>query len=302
MKKAVSYSLFGYKKGKYENCFDFESYLSGLLLCVRINRLVYPGWTICLMTDHETYEAYEDLFDKLDDLIDFDIKIKEGNAELCRAMLWRLDPIFHTDNNGRLIYSHVICRDLDSLSTYREAQAVQVWINNGKAAHAITDSVSHTIPMMGGMIGFQSQAFRERMNITNLQELMNKTNMDFSRKGSDQSFLNQVIYPEFSKMGEDSITQHYFKGHANTWLSDFHTCNCWLYQDRTGHKNHCSEDVDLPGVPIEMKETNEISEHIGAAGYNQPQTMRVFKNNSSQFEDIREIESLYPDIFYWSKL
>ena len=229
----MSYSLFGYGQ-KYDNCFSFDSYLSGLMLSLRFNKLLYPSWHNILQLDKVTHEAYEYLFSSLEKIEALKIEINE-EAPLCKAMLWRLKPIFwgKADESE---FTHVICRDLDSLSTYREVQAVKTWIDNDKAAHAIADSVSHTIPMLGGMIGFRPSEFTARTGIKSFENLIALNKFDMSVKGADQKFLNQIVYPHFSEMGNDSITQHYFKGHANTWLSDFHTCNCWLYNATVGHK------------------------------------------------------------------
>jgi len=301
MTKAISYSLFGFNKEKYNNCFDFESYMSGLMLCIRMNRLVYPDWVTVVHVQEETYLGFQEFFSKLDGMRDVKVKrIEVGNFELCEAMLWRLLPIFETEGNGDHTYTHVICRDLDSLSTLREAQAVKMWVDHDKALHAITDSVSHTIPMLGGMIGFRPGPFKERMDVYTFQDLMRKCDFDLVNKGTDQKFINRVIYPVFSKQGEDSITQHYFKGHPNTWLSDFHTCQCWVSQDRRGHESTCALNNSIPDVDG-MGDTDEVAEHIGAAGYNHNQTWRVIHKNEERFKDLLEIEKDLPDYFYWIK-
>lgn len=301
MKKAIAYALFGYEKGRYDGCFSFDSYLSGLLLSIRMNRLVYPGWENYVVTDESTFRAYENVFNALEQNGSITLELAGSNAELCEAMLWRMKPLFTKDVKGDFKYDYVLCRDLDSLSTYREAQAVQMWINNGKAAHAITDSVSHTIPMLGGMIGFVPGSFRTRINVPSYEDLMRSCRFDLSKKGADQRFLNSFIYPKYSPMGNDSITQHYFKGHATTWLADFHTCDCWLYKSRAGHNDDCPLNIDVDGVPRSMEETNEVAEHIGAAGYNQQHTMRIMNTYKDRFQDLEQIEDSYPEIFYWRK-
>lgn len=298
--KAIAYSLFGFNKAKYENCFTFDSYLSGLMLSIRFNRLVYPDWITVLETDTSTYTAYAPLFSYLSDRNILRIEKNGNDSALCEAMLWRLKPIYWKDGSERWEFSHVLCRDLDSLSTYREAQAVQVWMNHDKAMHAITDSVSHDIALMGGMIGVRPDYFSARTNTNSYEELRKKFTGDLSCKGSDQLFLNSIVYPCFSEKGTDSITQHYFKGHARTWLSDFHSCRCWENECRVGHKAGCPEDVSL-NIPIELKETNEISEHIGASGWNQQQTMRLVEKYKDKFHDLIYIEKQYPQIFYWVK-
>ena len=142
--KAISYALFGYNKARQENCFDFNSYLRGLMISIRMNRIVYPDWTTVLNTDQETYEAFKDLLDGCG------IEVYVNGPELlCKAMLWRLKPIY-LKHEGTDVprFTHVICRDLDSPTTKREAQCVQYWLGRGSSIHAITDSVSHNIPLM----------------------------------------------------------------------------------------------------------------------------------------------------------
>jgi len=156
--KCISYALFGYNKEQQANCFSFDSYLRGLCINLRMNRLLYPDWEIVLNLDQSTYDGFKDLFDRLP----ISVRIHEP-APLCKAMLWRMKPIFEMEN-GHWKYSHVLCRDLDSPATYREVQAVNYWMMRDKALHAITDSVSHDIPLMGGMIGVIPKYFTHSGN------------------------------------------------------------------------------------------------------------------------------------------
>lgn len=295
---AIVYSLFGYNREKYENCFTFDSYLCGMMLSIRLNRLVYPGWINVIETDRNTHDAFRPLFDHLRNSNTILIELNKNYAQLCEAMLWRLKPIFHTNQDGSWKFDHVICRDLDSLCTYREAQAVQQWINDDTSVHAMTDSVSHDVALMGGMVGFNPRHFTAKTNAKTHHELMQRWSTDLSRKGSDQTFMNTVIYPLVGEKGHDSITQHYFKGYGKTWLSHYNTCNCWLDTCRQGHKEGCKLDVKL-SISEDMKETNEVSEHIGASGWNQTQTMALIEKHKDKFTDLIEIEKQYPEIFYW---
>lgn len=294
MSKYISYALFGFDKERVNGCFDFSSYLRGLTLCLRFNKMLYPEWQTILNTDISTYQAFPDFFKILQDRNLLVIEQNPNNVPLCEAMLWRMKPIYTQTA------THVLCRDLDSPATYREVQAVQMWLNKGtKAMHAITDSVSHDVPLLGGMIGISVDAFKSRTGTNNWGDFRNMCRLDLSGKGSDQTFLNSKIYPLVAEKGSDSITQHYFKGHGKTWLSDFHTCSCWLEQPALGHKQGCPLDVAL-GIPIELKETDECCQHIGSAGYNEPATMRWVNKHKAKFEDIITAELLYPKIFYWN--
>lgn len=280
--KVICYSLFGYERGRAENCFDFNSYLRGLMINIRMNRLLFPDWTINVQTDKATYNAWGELFQKLP----ITVEVHDNGVPLTKAMLWRLRPVFEVNFNGFAKYSHVLCRDLDSIATFREAQAVQYWMNKDKAMHAITDSVSHDLPLLGGMIGINPKHFTMLMNCSTWESLIARNNnYEWEKKGSDQTFLNQVVYPVFAQKGTDSITQHYCLGMANTFLSDYH--------------NHIP-DMELP-LPFEYKESNDCCGHIGAAGYYSTQTSKFINKHADKFTDLIEIESQYPDLFSWVK-
>lgn len=288
-KKAIVYALFGYGKERQKDSFDFNSYLRGLMINIRMNRLLFPGWEIVLQTDHSTYEAYKSIFDN----VGIVVKIN-SEAPLCLGMLWRMKPIFEQEG-GVWKYSHVICRDLDSPPTYREVQAVEYWIKRDKSVHAITDSVSHCLPMLGGMVGFRPDYFTEHVSQSWDGMILLGMGMDFAHKGSDQTFLNKFIYPRFSQHGRDSITQHYFNGMPNTFLSDYRTCTC---PPPAGHTSHCINNVEV-NLPYELAESNSVCGHIGAAGYYETAMFKFLRKYWDQFSDLIEVEKQYPNVFYW---
>lgn len=277
--KAISYSLFGRDGLRYENCFDFHSYLRGLYINIRLARLLLPEYNIVLNIDNHVNERFGELFAKTG----LTTYVHNFNS-LCKMMLWRMYPIFK-EEDGVWKYSHVLCRDTDSPITYKEALCVNDWDKKDKCVHAITDSVSHTVPLMGGMIGFQVKGFTSRTGCTSFDDLFRGVSIDFEVKGSDQDFLNRNIYPKFAKHGEDSVTQHYFLGMPNTFLSDFH---------------NTIEDKYI-GIPEEYKVLNcpHICGHIGSAGYYNDVLYRELRKFSDKFEDIKEAESMYPEIFSW---
>jgi len=281
MIKAISYSLFGYQQERKASCFDFNSYLRGLMINIRMNRLLYPSWINVLHTDESTYAAFRSLFDNISNL---HVVICEPSP-LCLAMLWRMKPIFEIAPDRTALYSHVICRDLDSPATYREAQAVQHWINHDKTLHAITDSVSHNLPLMGGMIGIRPKYFTEHTHDTWQKMIaMCGNEIDWSNKGADQTFLNKFIYPIFGVKGRESITQHYVLGHGDTFLND--------YWNRI-------PNIQVEGVSQDMVESNDVCGHIGAAGaYQGPMNKFLYKHRD-KFTDLLELEKPYANIFNW---
>lgn len=278
---AISYSLFGYNQ-QHEGCYEFRSYLRGLHLNIRIAELLYPRWDVFVAVDDSVnmspYSAY---FDSLSE----NMKIATGSfstAELCRMMLYRLYPAFFTEGDG-MKYDRIICRDTDSLLSYRERQAVAYWERGPKMAHSMTDSISHTIPIMGGMCGFMSGPFRDRLGVKSFDELLSLSQgIDFNRKGADQDFLNGYVLPKVA----DSITEHFVLGHPQTFRGD---CHNFIH------------DIDLKeiGVPDELKETNGYGFHIGASGFQTDAVVKFLEKHGNDNEYWEELEKQYPEIFYW---
>lgn len=280
---AISYSLFGYSE-KHDQCLDFKSYLRGLHLNIRVAALLYPGWQVCVSMDHRTYGSqYFGYFNAIQNksIIKVDLFDK---AELCKMMLWRLTPMFW-NNPARetVLYDRVLCRDTDSLLSYRERQAVAYWEQGPKMAHAITDSISHTITLMGGMCAFQSGPFRERMGVKSFDELMALSQgIDYNHKGADQDFLNRYVLPKVA----DSITEHFVLGHPQTFRGD---CHNFIH------------DIDLSeiGVMDILKETNGYGFHIGASGFQTDAVVKFLQQYGQDNEWWDELEKQYPQLFYW---
>lgn len=281
MANAISYSLFGYNQ-QHENCYDFRSYLRGLHLNIRVAELLYPGWKVVVTSDSETHlSPYNGYFETLmcDEKI---MHIMFDRDELCLMMLGRLQPLFMMKGSN-LMFDRVICRDTDSLLSYRERQAVAYWERGPKMAHAITDSVSHTITLMGGMIGFQSGPFRSRMDVKSFDKLLSLSQgIDFSRKGADQDFLNRYVLPKVA----DSITEHFVLGHPQTFRGD---CHNFIH------------DIDLKeiGVADELKETNGYGFHVGASGMQTDAVVKFLTKYGKDNEYWDNVESQYPEVFYW---
>jgi len=282
MSKAISYSLFGYNKARQINCFDFNSYLRGLMVNIRINRILYPNWVNVLNIDSNTLNSpFQPIFTWLQNKGLLEINLCPNDEALCMAMLWRLKPIFFLKDRT-WEYTHVLCRDIDSVATYREAQAVKQWIDEDKTVHCITDSISHNIPMMGGMIGFRPEYFTDRLKVQAWDQLMRLSeNIDYKRKGADQEFLNRYVYPKTF----DSATEHFVLGMKQNIPE--------------GDGRHYSiPDIEI-NVDLIYKETNSLAGHIGAAGYYEPPLVKFLNNIDPYRDEYKEIEKQYSSLFYW---
>lgn len=286
MRRAISYSLFGYNRKTPDNCFDFACYMRGLHINIRFNRILYPGWTTVVNVDHSTYNSeFKEIFQWHEANGYLKVNLCDDGEPLCKAMLWRMKTIFDTRNN-EWTWSHVIMRDLDSIATFREVQMVQEWINEAtKAIHCITDSVSHNIPMMGGMIGFQPSLFSSLTGIHNWDQLLAfDKSMDFTVKGSDQTFLNRAIYPKCA----GSATEHFIKGMVHN------------LPENNGRHYVVNENLPI-GVDERFKATNLLCGHVGAAGYYEAPTMKFLHYDDPYRGDYIAIEKMekFRNIFYW---
>lgn len=283
MTKCVSYSLFGIGRPTPPNTFEFSSYLRGLMVNVRVNRLIYPNWVNVVHTDKETYTSkYKEIFDWLIDNGFIEVVICPSNEALTKAMLWRVKPVFETVD-GAWRFSHIICRDIDSVCTYREAQAVQAWINEGKAIHCITDSISHNVAMMGGMIGIATQTFADRMNCRTWEQLMDLSQgINYNNKGADQEFMNRYVYPKCA----DSATEHFVLGMVRNLAE--------------GNGRHYSiEDIIIP-INVKYKVINDCAGHCGAAGYYESPMVHFLNVIDPYGKEYLEIERKFPHLFFWS--
>jgi hypothetical protein len=287
--KIISYSIFGYNKERQAGCDNFNGYLYGLMINLRLARLLFPDWKVRVHLDQNTYNGLQRFWELLQPPHSERLQIVIcEETELTKAMLWRMLPAF--DDKVEMF----ICRDTDAPLTYRDAQAVKEWELSTKQAHAITDSVSHTIPMMGGMIGFKNQYFKDYTGYTNWESMVNQMS-GYQTKGVDQDFLLKFIYPKFASQSNSSIMQHYFLGMPNTFIDGWRRCDC---PQTIGHNDNCPLNIKL-NLPEEYKETNLICGHIGAAGNYQIPTYNFLRRYKDNFKDIQAAEAILPNIFNW---
>jgi hypothetical protein len=266
----ISLSIFGCNK-KHSQCFSFNTFLKYLSFNIRVFDSVYSGWKIYLTTDHESYIAYRKYFKYLvnNDILCMNIKNYES---LGKSMLWRLDPVSFADR--------FICRDIDSLPTHRERRAVEHWIINDTLAHSMNDNKAHTVPLMGGMVGFKKNTFEN--------EIYDKIEFDFNGKGSDQYFMQYHIYP----LVKHSITEHRMLGMLVTAGNKF--SKDWIYDIDCDTKCtlECDGFIKFIGEPFSMNAVNN----------NKKIVPYWFENcNQELHEKLLTIEKEYPQVFDYEK-
>jgi hypothetical protein len=255
---ALSYCLFRHPSVE---TFEWRAFVRGLCFNLRMNRLLYPGWDTVVFLDDQTAARYGELFAALGAAA---IEVQaSGPPSLCEGMLWRMLPIFAAGGG----YTHVLCRDADAITTYREACAVAEWLASGKTAHTVHDDPMHTAPLMGGTTGFDCAKLREAAGFGSWSEMIAAFG-DLSRRGSDQIALGTVVYP---KIEHDTLTH-----------------------DLTGGKK---VETHPEGVDPRLWESDLVCRHIGSAGVVELEAIRFFRRFDACRYD--ELERRYPEIFYW---
>src|SRR5687767_10208407 len=263
--KVLSYSLFG-----DPNSFEFQFYLRGLYYNLRMNRILYPDFKAIVHIEQGIHliSKYKKVVEDFIPLFDLDINAYK-EADRCESMLWRLKPIF---SNG---VTHVICRDLDSVSTYSEALCTYEWLNSGMPYHAINDNDAHG-GLMGGLVAFKSEDFKRDTGYTSFEQMIRGQNL--SKHGSDQDFMNKHIHPKIKK----GLMIHKLKG--------------------AGVESAVTKTEVPKSGPVDKKlwVSDLISRYIGSAGVIDFELLRFFKSfdNDPKFD---AFERKYPETFYWAR-
>jgi hypothetical protein len=250
--KLITYSLFNGKKERFEKL----SYIRGFYFNVRMNRLIYPEWRTHLNIDQATYSEYKSFFDSFGIIIN----VMPYTPDLCEGMLWRMKPIWMP------FVTHVLCRDADAITTYREAQLVSFWESSNDTVHAILDNPAHG-GLMGGMVGFKTEYFKKIFH--SWEEMVIGSRL--STHGSDQNLLNGKVLPKV----KDKV----------------------IWSNATGLDGNAWPKV--PGIDPRLWESNLTCRHIGSAGVVEMETLRFFKRFDKT--DYSEFEKEHSDICYWQR-
>jgi len=189
------------------------------------------------------------------------------------GMLWRLIPAWEAEND------FVFCRDLDSILTPRQAKCVYHFIDSPYIAHGINDNNSHTIPLMGGMVGFRCQPFVNAIGFRSFSSMVDswgRNSEAWNSHGKDQEFLMDRIWPR--------------------------VMHCSLIHKIQGPNDRCMLKDPVPGVQLRglserlLNEGDNFTNYIGASncvnttyGERSLQEMIAFYEDAGNKEKNKEI-------------
>ena len=180
--KCLSYVLFG-----DPSSFEFNFYIRGAYHNIRMNRILLPEFYTTIHVTSSLVDRFYSFWSGLGKLNNkLTIQEIDDNPQRCAGMLSRMMPLFEDTEL-------VLCRDLDSVITYREANCIHHWLRSGLPFHAINDNDAHG-GLMGGLVGFKSKEFLKATNYKSFDQMVK--GLDLKQHGSDQNFLNKSIHPK----------------------------------------------------------------------------------------------------------
>lgn len=150
MKKIISFSLWG----------NNPTYNIGAIRNAEIAKDVYPDFECWFYIHRETVPS--ETIQQLQKLDNVKIILKEGDINICEAMMWRFEAIDEPD------VEIMLSRDTDIRFWKREKIAVEEWLGSNKLFHIMRDHPLHGTKILGGMFGT-----RKIPEIPNWKALMN---------------------------------------------------------------------------------------------------------------------------------
>lgn len=175
-RNVIAFSLFGAD----------PRYCETALLNLRYAQKIYPAWTCRYYLDNSAP-------------LEIQQRLKEQGAQVIQVnmaqqaysgLMWRFAVIDDPEVQFFLI------RDADSLVSYREAEAVNTWLQSDRWFHCMRDSYSHSELLLAGMWGGCVGIFND------IQEKIQnyvKTDDYLSARVIDQHFLRHCLWPTIAQ-------------------------------------------------------------------------------------------------------
>jgi tetratricopeptide (TPR) repeat protein len=215
-KNVIAFSLWGNEK----------RYIFGALRNLLLAPDMYPDWEIWIYADNSVSAGFLEIIEYLGGKV----LLQAENQSLREKLCWR----FNVANNDDVGY--FLIRDIDSVFSLRESNAVQEWIDSGEWFHIIRDWWTHTDLILAGLWGGVSGV------LPNLQTLLKGyTPTSVSTPNIDQWFLRDCIwrYVKTSCLIHDRCFKH---GQTrpipgNTPANKMHIGSCEYHQRQQFQEN-----------------------------------------------------------------
>jgi protein O-GlcNAc transferase len=172
MKRVITFSLWG----------DNPTYNIGAIRNAELAAIYYPDFE-CWYYVH-TASVPSSTVEKLSQLSNVRIIMKEGDVNTCKPMCWRFEAIDDPD------VEIMMPRDTDTRILLREKLAVDEWLESGKLFHIMRDHPHHYSSHMKINAGMFGTKKIPDINFANLCNITQPTD-----KFCDQYLLHNYVYP-----------------------------------------------------------------------------------------------------------
>lgn len=285
-KRVVSLAVFGDSRVADEHWRKMPAYLA---CWVRAHHALFPSYELRIHHDDWIYQTnYGDVLHGLQrrGLVKLVRVAPDGIAiGKCRAMLWRLAPAWDPE------VSHVFCRDVDSLPTWRDRMACEEFVASGRAMGVFHDNPQHA-GIMGGLCHVDARQFTKAVGKSSHAQFDTGycdwfSNEHWHNHGTDQVLLNSLVnvlkptvleHSLFTTQGE-SGKQH--RATPTLVNADFRT----------------SIAAPLPEVlasvdPTVQAMSDKLVNYMGAAGFDVERALGFYNAYCPVGEEIRQAEAV----------
>ena len=206
--KIVSFSYYG---NPQEDLSQTRGYFKHIWTNLQAIKMFYPGWTMRVYHDIPKNDSrlaelcHIACNQPLIDLCDIRDIPAIGNMIGMNPSSWRFLPMLE----GPFLVSHFLSRDLDTVISRREVQAVERWMQSLKTTHVMRDHPLHHFTLMAGTFGVHQATFTD-WNMIKDSFLLAMTDPIFwapyKSYGYDQILLKRYFWPwmKLHHLGHDA--------------------------------------------------------------------------------------------------
>lgn len=190
-KNIISFSLFGAN----------PRYCEVSVINAQLAKEIYPEWTCRFYVDESVPTV---IVERLR-AEGAEVIFIQPHQKAISGLFWRF---FVMDDPNVQCF---ICRDADSIISYKEKAAVDEWLVSGKWFHIMRDNLNHSELILAGMWGGYTGVFPNMEDIIAhyLPSILVKNN------NIDQVFLRRILYPTVAQSVLVHDSFHYDKAALN---------------------------------------------------------------------------------------
>lgn len=253
--RVIGYSLFADSRYKTENYTDSIPYV------VAACRALFPKWEVWIYHDACVQEARSWAFlEKMQELDEIKLIPMGDSISLGYSKLWRFKPLWEEG------VEYLLCRDVDSIETYRNRRAVEQFIADGAGIHVLSDCETHKgISIMAGMCGLKVSCFLDRLSKPTWESFVLRYSPDrMNGYPADEELLSKEVWPVM----QDIACEHRLSGYGERPKM----CGVSWYTDLLSAPEVLSLDAKLRGGAAD-----ELTPYIGAACYHKDLAAKLYR-------------------------